>query len=181
MGLVYRKSKIGLGLTVPILAVLSTSGCFHTFAIPSSQKSLIEYYTKKSTGDSESVDENIFLKDITESENTLSVELEVVSVAMSHKKGATNYFEITCIRTIPESFLAKSYQETTVYEFKALSETEMADWIIALQELLKQHPPKYLSTKIPIGDSEKGLEPPLPAEQKSNSPTIQMEGLGNIS
>lgn len=69
-GLLYRPSKLGMGLWVAVIAVLTETGFFHTFAIPQSQKHLIQYYQKKeldrhSIGLSDDAD---FFKDYTRPE-----------------------------------------------------------------------------------------------------------------
>ena len=46
-GVLYRPSVLGMGMWVPLLCVLTETGFFHTFAIPSKQKHLIQYYQTK--------------------------------------------------------------------------------------------------------------------------------------
>jgi hypothetical protein len=46
-GLLYRPSKLGMGLWVPLLCILTETGYFHTFSIPSKQKHLVQLYQKK--------------------------------------------------------------------------------------------------------------------------------------
>ena len=68
-GLLYRPSKLGMNMWVPMMCVLTDTGFFHTF--PSKNTLFLDYYKKKAANRLEGpqeMDEARFLPDSANSE-----------------------------------------------------------------------------------------------------------------
>ncbi|KAJ3360794.1 Cyclin-dependent kinase 2 [Kappamyces sp. JEL0680] len=147
MGLLYKPSKLGMKMWTPLLCVLTETGFFHAFQIPGKKKQVLNHYQKKDMNKNSTLDtlgrdrpeinESLLLQESTKVVDSISLGQPRLMITPSVKEIGKNVFEVAVSQRKPKTLFRNSHDSTTVFQFRALSEADMIDWMAALQKEYK--------------------------------------------
>lgn len=170
-GLLYRHSKLGMGMWVPIQVVVTETGFLHEFPLTSSQeKEFIAYFLTKDQSRTETAnsltipreestfDPETYFLETSKPEKSIYLGQPRLSVQQVVKKAPLHVFEITIQQRKKKLFSKDLTDSVTSYELKALSERDMMEWMAVIEHLA--------ASMMPVGAPEPLQRAPKEIEQE---------------